>query len=195
MKSRTGFKILPLTNKALNDQAPSFFKELKLPYGPAGALQTYFCNVDNCTIYMSSFTAHDLNQELNVELKSMVEWIKNNRLVLNVSKTNGMVLGSNHSLSFIPVLNICINNALVTKCMRPASWVLFWTGNSHGQITYTRKTAKMAYDISVGPKPHSLSLSDKRERPTCKVKSLIRNKETNKQRTAAKTIGSPKNHT
>lgn len=46
---------------------------------------------DDSTIYTSALTANDLNSALEVELRSVVEWVKRNKLVLNVAKTNCIV--------------------------------------------------------------------------------------------------------
>lgn len=55
--------------------------------------------VDDSTIYMSALTTNTLDTVLNDELHSVVDWVKRNKLVLNISKTNSMVLGSNHIIS------------------------------------------------------------------------------------------------
>lgn len=41
---------------------------------------------DDSTIYTSASTADELNAVLNSELQSVVEWIKNNKVVLNKDK-------------------------------------------------------------------------------------------------------------
>lgn len=70
---------------------------------------------DDSTIYVAAKTAMELNMILNSELHSVVEWIRRNRLVLNVSKTNCIIFGSNHTLKCEPVLNIMINNVKVNQ--------------------------------------------------------------------------------
>lgn len=44
-------------------------------------------------------SVEELNTVLNKELKSVVNWVQQNQLVLNVAKTNCIVMGSRHSLS------------------------------------------------------------------------------------------------
>ena len=39
-----------------------------------------------------------------------MEWVASNKLVLNISKTNSIVFGANHSLSSIPQLNLVMND-------------------------------------------------------------------------------------
>lgn len=70
---------------------------------------------DDSTIYTSGATASELNVILNSELRSVVEWINKNKLVLNVSKTNSIIIGSNYAISKMPGLNICINNVVVEQ--------------------------------------------------------------------------------
>ena len=64
---------------------------------------------DDSTIYTSASTANELNTVLNSELQSVVEWIKNNKLVLNISKTNS------HALSKNPVLKLLISDKVIDQ--------------------------------------------------------------------------------
>lgn len=72
---------------------------------------------DDLTIYASAFTDNELNRVLNVTLalQAVVKWITNNKLVLNVSKTNSIIFGSNHTLSRNPVLKLDINNVYIRQ--------------------------------------------------------------------------------
>lgn len=45
------------------------------------------------TIYLAAYIAEELNNVLNDKLYSVVKWVKNNKLVLNVSKTNSTIIG------------------------------------------------------------------------------------------------------
>lgn len=50
---------------------------------------------------------------LNANLKLAVDWINSNILIL--SKTTNMAMGTNHSLSSKPKLNLAINNMLIKQ--------------------------------------------------------------------------------
>lgn len=45
-----------------------------------------------------------------MKLRSMMDWVNRNKLVLNVSKANSMILGSNHNISRNPELNLRMND-------------------------------------------------------------------------------------
>lgn len=49
---------------------------------------------DDSTIYIAKPTIDELSSVLNQELKAVVTWITNNKLVLNTAKTNSIVLGT-----------------------------------------------------------------------------------------------------
>lgn len=49
---------------------------------------------DDLTIDPAESTADELRSVLNHELQTVVEWITNNKLVLNVSKTKSIVFGT-----------------------------------------------------------------------------------------------------
>lgn len=78
---------------------------------------------DDSTIYTSTRTTNELDTVLNSELHTVDEWVKRNKLVLNVSKTNCILFGSSHIISSNPQLNIRINDISI-KCKRPSFWVL-----------------------------------------------------------------------
>ena len=64
---------------------------------------------DDSTIYASATTAKEVIETLNKELQFVLEWVPSNKLVLNISKTKSIVFGTNHSLSYIPQLNLVMN--------------------------------------------------------------------------------------
>lgn len=70
---------------------------------------------DDATIYLAEPTIHELNANLELELKSVVDWINSNRLVLNVSKTTSIVIGTSYSLCSKPKLNLSINDVLIKQ--------------------------------------------------------------------------------
>ena len=70
---------------------------------------------DDSTIYASALTNNELEIIINKELNGVAEWVKANKLVLNISKTNCMIVGSNHNIDNNPVLNIKIENITVNQ--------------------------------------------------------------------------------
>ena len=69
---------------------------------------------DDSTIYLAA-TVDDLNVNLATEMTKVVDWINNNKLILNVSKINCIVIGTNNSLSPKPKLNLTINKMLIKQ--------------------------------------------------------------------------------
>ena len=65
---------------------------------------------DDSTIYATGSTIEEINIILDYELKSVIEWIKNNKLVLNVGKTKSILFGSKHNVGVEPKLDLNINN-------------------------------------------------------------------------------------
>ena len=47
---------------------------------------------DDSTIYLAAATVDDLNKKLASETAKVVDWINKNKLILNVSKTNCIIL-------------------------------------------------------------------------------------------------------
>lgn len=70
---------------------------------------------DDSTIYASALTTGELNSVLKEELKAVVDWVNNNKLVLNVAKTNCMVIGSHHNISRNPQLNMKIKEVCIKQ--------------------------------------------------------------------------------
>jgi hypothetical protein len=66
-------------------------------------------------MYTSATTANEVTGTLNKELQSVLEWVASNKLVLNISKTKSIVLGTNHSLSSRPQLNLVTNSVAVEQ--------------------------------------------------------------------------------
>jgi hypothetical protein len=54
-------------------------------------------------------------ETLNKELQSVLEWVANNKLVLNISKPKSIVFGTNHSLSSRPELNLVMDGVAVDQ--------------------------------------------------------------------------------
>lgn len=67
-------------------------------------------NGDDTTVYTSAKTPAELTQSLNVVLGAIERWLKQNKLVLDISKTKTIVFGSDYTLSHDPVFNLCMYN-------------------------------------------------------------------------------------
>lgn len=70
---------------------------------------------DDTSIYTSAKTSAELTHVLNKVLGAIERWIKQNRLVLNISKTKSIVFGSSHSLSHDSALNLGINKEQIEQ--------------------------------------------------------------------------------
>lgn len=63
---------------------------------------------DYSTLYHATPSCNVLNEVLNKELKVVHDWIVCNRLVLNISKTKSIVMGTRHRLSSNPKLDLML---------------------------------------------------------------------------------------
>lgn len=68
-----------------------------MPYAISKANLTMYA--DDSTLYYTAAICAELNQLLSSELSIIHNWIKTNKLILNISKTNAIIFGSNHSSS------------------------------------------------------------------------------------------------
>ena len=62
---------------------------------------------DDSTMYYAANTHNELNQVLSQE--TVHDWITSNKLVLNISKTKGIIFGSRHRLSARPKLDLYVD--------------------------------------------------------------------------------------
>ena len=53
---------------------------------------------DDSTLYYAAKTVSELDNVLSAELSMVFDWIKQNELVLNISKTKSIILGSSHKM-------------------------------------------------------------------------------------------------
>lgn len=72
-------------------------------------------HADDSSMYTSTRTTNELDTVLNSELQAVVEWVKRNKLVLNVLKTTCILFGSSHIISSDPQLNIRINDISINQ--------------------------------------------------------------------------------
>ena len=70
---------------------------------------------DDSPLYMSATTATKMTTTLKKELQLVSEWVKRNTLVLNISKTESIVFGTNNSLNPKPQLNLVMNNVEIEQ--------------------------------------------------------------------------------
>lgn len=70
---------------------------------------------DDSTIYSSQATIEELQNVLMEELKAVLEWVTNNKLVLNVGKTKGIVFGTKHMLLTDPKLHLVVKDISVEQ--------------------------------------------------------------------------------
>lgn len=56
-----------------------------------------------------------LEMIINIELQVVSEWVKENKMVLNVSKTSCMIVQSNYNFDTNPVINIKMNNITINQ--------------------------------------------------------------------------------
>ena len=61
---------------------------------------------DDSTLYYAAKTVSELDNVLSTELNMVFDWIKRNKMVLNISKTKSIILGSSHKLSSTPKMSL-----------------------------------------------------------------------------------------
>jgi hypothetical protein len=54
---------------------------------------------DDSNLFMSSNNLQQLSQSLNHQIPTLIDWLRANRLSLNVDKTNVMILGKNKNIN------------------------------------------------------------------------------------------------
>ena len=84
-----------------------------MPYVLSKATLTMFA--DDSTLYYAGPTCSELNQVLSCEMKKLQNWIKKNKLILNISKTMSIIFGSKHRVSDNPIMNIQVNGQTIQQ--------------------------------------------------------------------------------
>lgn len=77
-----------------------------MSYALSKACMTVYA--DDTTVNVSASSLNQVNSMLQQELMSVSEWVMENRLKLNVSKTKCIVLGSKHSVRETQMLDISL---------------------------------------------------------------------------------------
>ena len=53
---------------------------------------------DDSSIYFASNSISEINEAINADLAALKQWLQGNKLSLNVTKTEGMIIGSRGKL-------------------------------------------------------------------------------------------------
>lgn len=70
---------------------------------------------DDSTLYYAANSSTELDKVLSSELDMVFDWIQQNKLVLNISKTKSIILGSSHKLSSRPTLRLNLSGELIEQ--------------------------------------------------------------------------------
>ena len=118
-----------LKNRQMSTSVGSTLSELRhVPVGvPQGSIlgpllfiiyvnslptQLKHCNVaiyaDDTVIYYSGFSATEITEALNADLRQLASWFSSNRLTLNAAKSKSMLFGSNRSPKYRNIQDISI---------------------------------------------------------------------------------------
>ena len=84
-----------------------------MPYVLSNARVTMFA--DDSTLYYAAPTCSELNQVLSCEISILFNWIKTNKLILNISKTKSIMFGSKYRLLHYPKINIQIDGQTIQQ--------------------------------------------------------------------------------
>lgn len=84
-----------------------------MPYVLSKAKLTMFA--DDSTSYHAAPTWSELNLVLSCEISTLYNWIKTNKLILNISKTMSIMFGSKYRLSENPKMNIQIEGQTIQQ--------------------------------------------------------------------------------
>ena len=110
---------------------------------------------DDSTMYASATTANEVTETLNKELQSVLEWGANNKLVLNISKTKSIVIGTNHSLSSRPQLNLVMNGVAVEQVGETSDCKLSWSKHIDSMVVKMGRGLSVIKRCSAFLTPHS----------------------------------------
>ena len=70
---------------------------------------------DDTTLYSAAISEQAVTDTLSSALTDIYEWIEHNKLVLNISKTKAIVLGSRHTLGKNPQLKLSIGTTQIEQ--------------------------------------------------------------------------------
>ena len=72
-------------------------------------------HADDSTMYYGAKTFHELNEVLSKELDIVHKWMLRNKLVLNITKTQSIILGTKQKVATMPNLDLHIANELIQQ--------------------------------------------------------------------------------
>ena len=64
---------------------------------------------DDCTLFCASPTSVELCKNLQVGLHNITDWVRTNKLALNIVKTKSIIFGSKNLLANAAALILCID--------------------------------------------------------------------------------------
>ena len=70
---------------------------------------------DDSTLWLADPSINMINKTLDQELRRVVKWVSDNRLVLNIGKTKSILFGSKHQLQQNPKLDLFIDNTQIEQ--------------------------------------------------------------------------------
>lgn len=73
---------------------------------------------DDATLFTAASTLPELNENLQHELNTVVDWVKKNKLVMNISKTKCIYCKISYMLPSITPLNLHIESNVVEQVIR-----------------------------------------------------------------------------
>lgn len=79
---------------------------------------------DDSTIYSSETKIEELENVLMTDLRSIDEWVANNKLALNIGKTKSIVFGTRNMLLNEPKLTLVVKDKTVKRSWRADFLVL-----------------------------------------------------------------------
>lgn len=122
-KAWKGAKIIPVPkdkkinfhwSKLLSNKHTSCLEQLlKLPL--AIKRSDVIMYADDTTPYSAASTKHELEIILNRHLERVSDWVKNNELIVNISKTKSMVFGPRHMLFDDPRLHLSLSGIAIKQ--------------------------------------------------------------------------------
>lgn len=104
---------------------------------------------DDTTIYVSAENTKELNNMLQEELMLVSEWVSENRLKLNISKTKSLILGSRHALRTDQELCISLQGVAIEQVKEAKLLGVTLEGTLLWSTNINKMVAKMSRGISI----------------------------------------------
>ena len=78
---------------------------------------------DDTVLYCFSDNPIDLEEQLNADLHTVCDWLRDNKLTLNIKKTKVMVIGSNRKLSNTSSVTVHVNGNTIAENVEHFSYL------------------------------------------------------------------------